>query len=263
LACNTQIDYSQITGATILPFLIEIDINKSILNPAPGINQRFCYNIIGVGTDSSQFTDLSHIVFGICDEIPENQIVNITVVIDGVSQPVEYGEDGNVELKTPDKPDSQTGCPGLKFNFGLNKAGGIMELCFELTSPYPVGDNEVCLFGGGTTAKGLTICGPVCSTPLPGVCKAYGYQQLSICVPVHVTPFANPLSTSTFCCGNPIITPGISSCDGIINGSCHFTLTQALCISVPVHFGATETVGSPSVECGNASGEDICTNCSE
>lgn len=92
-------------------------------------------------------------------------------------------------------------------------------------------------------------------------CPATGYQPASVCVPVTVTPFATAGETTTFCCGPPIITPGIVTCPGIVNGSCIFTITQNICTAVDVEFGATASVGAPSVLCGTATGEDVCTNC--
>lgn len=42
---------------------------------------------------------------------------------------------------------------------------------------------------------------------------------------------------------------------------CSFTLSQNVCVAVPVDFGATATVGGAYVECLGASAEDICTAC--
>lgn len=100
--CNTQIDYSQVmAGDRIIPFVLTLDLANSVLNPGPGENQRFCYIVTGTGADEPQFADLSHLVLGICEQITEDQIVNITVTIDGVPQEVTFGEGGNVELRTP------------------------------------------------------------------------------------------------------------------------------------------------------------------
>lgn len=92
-------------------------------------------------------------------------------------------------------------------------------------------------------------------------CPAIGYQPVTVCVPVTITPFANAEATTTFCCGDPIVTPGITTCEGTVNGHCTFTITQNICIAVPVDFGATASVGAPSVQCGAATSEDVCTNC--
>lgn len=92
-------------------------------------------------------------------------------------------------------------------------------------------------------------------------CPAVGYQSASICVPVTITPFAQTGPTYTKCCGNPVVTPGNAVCDGVRNGSCSFTITQDICIAVPVAFGASAAVGDTFVSCNGASSEDICTNC--
>lgn len=92
-------------------------------------------------------------------------------------------------------------------------------------------------------------------------CPATGYQSVAVCVPVTVTPFARIETTTTHCCGDPVVTPNATVCPGTINGSCRFTITQNLCVEIPVEFGATATVGSPSVQCGNATAEDICSAC--
>lgn len=259
--CDFVIDYSEVTGERILPFVIELDQAASNLEPGPGENQRFCYNILGVGSDAPQFADLSHFVLGICEDIPEEQITNISVVIDGVEQEVDFGEGGNVELRTPENPDPPTGCIGLKFDFEEDKVEGEMTFCFELTVPYNIGPNVACLFGGGVTANQLSICGPICGE-IPQRCQATAYQRSTVCVPVTITPFANNGETVTFCCGDPTITP-VPDCEGVENGSCVFTITQNICVSVPVEFGAYTNVGDPFVQCGQVSSENICIDCGE
>lgn len=92
-------------------------------------------------------------------------------------------------------------------------------------------------------------------------CPRTGFQQASVCVPVRVTPFANAMPTTTFCCGPATVAPGSTTCAGTVNGSCTFTITQNVCIAVPVVFGATARVGAPSVVCGEATSTDVCTNC--
>ena len=93
-------------------------------------------------------------------------------------------------------------------------------------------------------------------------CPAIGYQKASVCVPVTVTPFAKPGDTKTFCCGEPVITEGIEPCEGKVGGSCSFTITQNICVAVPVEFGAVSKVGDTTVTCGETSSKDIRTNCS-
>lgn len=92
-------------------------------------------------------------------------------------------------------------------------------------------------------------------------CPAVGYQSASICVPVTVTPFAQTGVTVTKCCGTPVVTPGRETCGGVKNGACFFTISQDICVAVPVEFGAVATVGDTYVNCNGASEDDICTGC--
>ncbi|MGL5972911.1 MAG: hypothetical protein ACRCZK_04290 [Oscillospiraceae bacterium] len=92
-------------------------------------------------------------------------------------------------------------------------------------------------------------------------CPSVGYQSVSVCVPVTVNPFAKTGITSTKCCGNAIVQQGVATCGGVKNGSCTFTISQDVCVAIPVEFGATATVGDTFVNCNSASADDICTNC--
>ena len=92
-------------------------------------------------------------------------------------------------------------------------------------------------------------------------CPAVGYQSASVCVPVTVTPYAKTGTTITKCCGTPVVMPGKVTCEGERNGACVFTISQDICVAVPVEFGATATVGDTFVNCNSVSSEDICTDC--
>lgn len=251
LLCNTLIDYSSLPGS-VLPFTVQLDLVNSILTPALGEYQRFCYIVTGVGSDTSEQKNLSHWVLGICDQITEGDIIQdtITVVIGSEPQTVIFGT--NVVLGI----DPTTGCSGLKFDFGLNKISGtldsVMQVCFELTSPYTVGPNLVCLKGGTTTESGLSICGPSCGELPP--CETFTYQTATVCVPVTVTPTAVTGTTRTMCCGDPIVTPGAIQCPSSAR-TCHFTISQQVCIEVPVTFGAVADVGKPHITCESTSSE--------
>jgi hypothetical protein len=251
--CNTCINYSEVIGEKIIPFLVELDLEASNLNPAPGENQHFSYNITGMGTDDDKYVNLKHIVFGICDEIPADQITNVYVTKDGVEQNVELGK--NVELKTPESPDESTDCAGLKFEFDLDKVNGEMTVSFELKTPYPVGPNTVNLFGEGVTANTLSIYGPI--SGIFDHCETRGYQFAKVCVPVTVKPYAHAGCAKTFCYGRTIITPGTHTCCGKPNASCSFTITQRICVAVPVKFGARTYVSDTYVECEAVSDHDI------
>ncbi len=262
LACNLEVDYSTVTEGRILPFQFKLDLLESNLEPGFGENQRFCYNITGVGQDNSTFADLSHFVFGICEGITEDQLESVSVIIDGQEQTVEIGD--NVEIFNPPATDPPTGCSGLKFDFGLNKTNGEMTVCFELNIVYPIGDTEICVFGANQTKRGLSICGPICNgEPVGEMCPAVGYVPISVCSPLTLTPFTNVLPTSTFCCGAPIVEPGATSCLGEENGSVNFTITQNICVKVPIEVGVASEVGNPFVNAGNPTAEDVCTNCGE
>ncbi len=87
------------------------------------------------------------------------------------------------------------------------------------------------------------------------------YQMSSVCVPVTVSPLAMTGTTITKCCGTPTVTQGVATCGGIKNGQCVFTISQDICVEVPVEFGAVATVGDTYVECVEASADDVCMNC--
>jgi hypothetical protein len=248
-----------VPGERIFPFLVSLDLENSILNPAPGQNQRFCYQVTGVGTDNPEFADLSHIIFGICPDITEDQIANITVIIDDEEQDANLHKGKGVILRTPHHPEPRTGCSGLDFNFDLSKAGGEMKIYYELTDPYPVGPNAVCLFGGGTTAQGLTIYGP--SYAQTSTCPVVAFQTATVSAPITVMPFANAGTAITYCCEDPVITPVPSTRCETSNGGCRYVLTQKICITVPIEFGAAASVGMPSIRCNDPADEGICAEC--
>ncbi len=256
--CDNRIDYSQVpVGDRIIPFVVELDTNLSIQFPAPGQNQRFCYRLTGVGQDNSTFVDLSHWVLSICPNIRLDQITNVTVTIGGVEQTVIIGD--NVELFVPPNTDPPTGCSGLKFDFELNKVldgeDSVGVFCFELTSPFPIGPVVVCLNGGQETASSLSICGPACSET--EVCEVIASQLVNVCVPITVTPFADTGTVTTVCCGDPVVNGG--DCVGEINGTCEFTVSQLICVQVPVNFGANAAPGATFVQCRDATdGECVC-----
>ena len=101
------------------------------------------------------------------------------------------------------------------------------------------------------------------SSPVNRTCPATGFQRVRVCVPVTVAPFATPMPTRTKCCGDPVVTSGDKACEGKKNGVCVFTISQSLCIEVPIEFGATATPGDTFVECAGASDRDICTGCGD
>lgn len=89
-------------------------------------------------------------------------------------------------------------------------------------------------------------------------CPTVAYQTSSVCVPVTVTPFAKTGETITKCCGSPVVVPGRNTCGGTKNGQCVFTITQGICVEIPVEFGAVAAVGDTYVSCVDAVAEDVC-----
>jgi len=92
-------------------------------------------------------------------------------------------------------------------------------------------------------------------------CSTTGYQTASVCVPVTVIPFANVGEAITKCCGTPVVTMGKNSCEGPRNRTCVFTITQEICVEVPVEIGAVADTGEVNVACIAVSSEDICNGC--
>lgn len=82
-SCNYETDYSTVIGERILPFVFSLNTETSVLTPKPGEYQRFCYDIAGVGTDTPLYADLSHFLLDICSAITQEDILDVTVVIDG------------------------------------------------------------------------------------------------------------------------------------------------------------------------------------
>ena len=243
--CSNQVDYSNVLGEKILPFVFTLNQETSVLYPEDGVYQKFCYEIHGTGQDTSSYADLSHFLLGICNEITQEDIIGITVSIDDEPQEVVWGE--NVEIKTKEEPDNSTGCIGLKFSFPLDKVDGVMQICITLRTPWTIGPVNVCLFGGETTATGLAICGPFC-VENEG-CESVFYQKETVCVPVRVTPFAKPGTARTTCCGEPVVNMG-GECAGR-QTYCSFTVTQNLCVEIPISFGAVIETGTVTVQCGD------------
>jgi len=92
--------------------------------------------------------------------------------------------------------------------------------------------------------------------PEPG-CSVRGEQMADVCLPVSIRPFANVGMITTRCCGEPTITPGTAICQGTPDRNCDFTISQRICVLVPVEFGAEVTPGEARVGCSG----NNCGNC--
>lgn len=103
----------------------------------------------------------------------------------------------------------------------------------------------------------------ISSDSINETCPAVAYQAAAVCVPVTVVPFAHTDGTITHCCGDPVVTTGDKPCAGKKKGTCTFTISQNICVEVPVIFGADAVVGDAYVDCKGASSDDVCTGCGE
>lgn len=97
-------------------------------------------------------------------------------------------------------------------------------------------------------------------------CSATGFQKIGVCVPVTVTPFVQAGPAAVSCCGEAEVFPGeppfpSGPCQGEQGGSCTFTISQTICISVPVEIGANAQAGEPFVNCREVSAKNICQYC--
>lgn len=83
-------------------------------------------------------------------------------------------------------------------------------------------------------------------------CNNVFYQTDLISVPVKVVPFAKAGISTVACCGSPVITSG-NTCTGETDKVCEFTITQKLCVKLPLRFGATVSVDHAKIQCGGIS----------
>jgi len=149
MSYNILADYSEVSGGKILPFKFELDVPNCIFVPGTENYQKFSYIITAKGGGNTEH--LASFILGIDENIEANQIKNISVIINGVSQ--------SIKFNVPNPNVSLTGS-GLKFDFRLNKNNDIMKFSFELITAYEVGSIPVILYGNSVTKTGLTIGGP-------------------------------------------------------------------------------------------------------
>ena len=187
---------------------------------------------------------MSHWVLGICPTLTEVDLGEVTVTINGEEQDVIIGE--NVEIFNPPDTDPGGACSGIKFDFGLEEAGDVMTVCFELLTPHQIGPNLVCVTGGGETLSTETICGPVCG--IIEECETTVFQNIGVCVPVTITPTAIVGPIDVLCCGPATVSTSPCRLGGPT--SCTFYVRQNLCAEVPIRFSAMGEADSAVVTCG-------------
>ncbi|MEG2421416.1 MAG: hypothetical protein RSB55_07685 [Oscillospiraceae bacterium] len=85
-------------------------------------------------------------------------------------------------------------------------------------------------------------CGEVGET-----CTTVSTQCADVSVPIKLRPFASVGEIQTECCGEAVLTSRSvtpNSC-----GCCELLITQAVCVHIPVAYGASAEVGDTSVLC--------------
>lgn len=97
------------------------------------------------------------------------------------------------------------------------------------------------------------------NSTVPTPCEVIAYQKAGVCVPVTVKPQVATGTITTICCGKPEIKKG-SPCSGSV-AECSFTITQSICVKIPLTFGADATVGQPGIDCSEPSLTDLCADC--
>ncbi len=103
------------------------------------------------------------------------------------------------------------------------------------------------------TNPGTNGCPQPCSAKDESYnCDHVFYQTDLVSVPVKVVPFAKPGTSTVACCGSPVITAG-DTCLGEAGGICEFTITQKLCVKLPLCFGARVSVDQAKIQCGGIS----------
>ncbi|MCI2058532.1 MAG: hypothetical protein LKJ80_04920 [Oscillibacter sp.] len=84
----------------------------------------------------------------------------------------------------------------------------------------------------------------LCSCPSGG-CNKSGTQCVAISEAVELTPTALVGTLTTACQGQPVIACKTSA-DG---ATCTVTLTQKVCVTIPVSYGVTSDPEDPTIAC--------------
>lgn len=87
----------------------------------------------------------------------------------------------------------------------------------------------------------------------PSGCNKVGTQCVDVTAPMVLTPTASVGTVTVACQGTPDIT-----CTTDAGGtSCTVTMTQQVCVSVPIRYGVTLTSGEPTIACA----DNNCVGC--
>lgn len=89
-------------------------------------------------------------------------------------------------------------------------------------------------------------------------CARTVFQQADVCTVVTITPDAACGPISACCIGDPVLSVG-NVCLG--ETACVFTVTQRLCLTIPLTFNAMGVCSAFSIDCQPPTLEDCTTQC--
>lgn len=88
-----------------------------------------------------------------------------------------------------------------------------------------------------------------------GGCNKVGTQCVNITAPMTLTPTASVGTVTVTCQGSPAMTC-VTNEEGT---ACTLTMTQQVCVSVPIRYGVTTTSGEATIGCAdNCVGSGCC-----
>nr|WP_326184478.1 hypothetical protein [uncultured Oscillibacter sp.] len=82
----------------------------------------------------------------------------------------------------------------------------------------------------------------------PSGCNKVGTQCVDVSAPLILTPTAAAGTVTVACQGTPDITC-VTDAGGT---SCTVTMTQRVCVSVPIRYGVNLTSGEPTIACAES-----------
>lgn len=80
----------------------------------------------------------------------------------------------------------------------------------------------------------------------PTVCPTIVHENVCVQGTVTITPNIQIGESMSFCLGNPMI----GSCPGTLARNCTFTVSQNICVQIPLTFSATATAAPNGLVCG-------------
>lgn len=92
------------------------------------------------------------------------------------------------------------------------------------------------------------------TTPPTG-CEKVGTQCVEVALPLKVTPTATAGTVTTTCSGSPTVTC-VTADDGL---SCTITVTQQVCVHIPIRFGVDAEPETATIACGGTDAAEGCT----